>query len=236
MSGIGTLNEGHLHASLKHLYAGENGQLEVPFGKFVADVVRDGVIYEIQTSSFSGLGRKMLALAEQQPVVLVHPISHSKTLIKLNKDGSGEFTRRRSPKRGALVHIVSELVYIPTLLKHPNFSVEAVLIAEEEVRSFDAKARRGRGGWRGQGRQLVEVLDQARISTPFSLLDFLFEDLPDPFTTKELAVALDQPQEIAQQMAYCLRHMEVVDVCGKTGNALNYEFFRDLKGDEKKAK
>ena len=43
-------------------------------------------------------------------------------------------------------------------------------------------------------------------------------------------------EEIAQQMAYCLRHMEVVDVCGKTGNALNYEFIRDLKGDEKKAK
>ena len=62
MSGIGTLNEGHLHASLKHLYAGENGQLEVPFGKFVADVVRDGVIYEIQTSSFSGLGRKIIVL------------------------------------------------------------------------------------------------------------------------------------------------------------------------------
>ena len=227
MSGIGTLNEGHLHASLKHLYAGDQGQLEVPFGKFVADVVRDGVIFEIQTSSFSGLGRKMLALAEEQPVVLVHPIAHSKTLIKLKKDDSGEFTRRRSPKRGALAHIVSELVYIPTLLKHPNFSVEAVLIEEEEVRSFDAKARRGRGGWRGQGRQLVKVLDQARISTPYSLLDFLLEDLPDPFTTKDLSAALDQPQEIAQQMAYCLRHMDVVDVCGKTGNLLNYKFLTE---------
>ena len=83
MSGIGTLNEGHLHASLKHLYAGDQGQLEVPFGKFVADVVRDGVIFEIQTSSFSGLGRKMLALAEQQPVVLVHPIAHSLSLIHI---------------------------------------------------------------------------------------------------------------------------------------------------------
>ena len=91
------------------------------------------------------------------------------------------------------------------------------------MRSFDPKARRGRGGWRGQGRQLVKVLDQARISSPYSLLDFLLGDLPDPFTTKDLGVALDQPQEIPKPMAYCLRHMEVVEVCGKTGNLLNYE-------------
>jgi hypothetical protein len=227
VSGIGTLNEGHLHASLKHLYAGVNGELEVPFGNFVADVVRDGVIYEIQTSSFSGLGGKMLALAAQRPVVLVHPIAQVKTLIKLNKDDSDAFTKRRSPKRGALVHIVRELVYIPALLKHPNFCVEAVLIEEAEVRAFDERARRGRGGWRGKGRQLIKVLDRAKISTPQSLLDFLLADLPNPFTTKDLSLALEQPQEIAQQMAYCLRHMEVVQVCGKRGNALCYKFCGD---------
>ena len=78
MAKIGMLNEGALHAALKQDYLGESGLAEVPFGGFVADVVRDGVIYEVQTSSFSGLGRKMLALADLSPVVLVHPIPHAK--------------------------------------------------------------------------------------------------------------------------------------------------------------
>ena len=50
--GIGQLNEGPLHAALKNRYA-HSGELEVPIGGFVADAVYDGVIYEIQTGSFS---------------------------------------------------------------------------------------------------------------------------------------------------------------------------------------
>ena len=59
---IGTLNEGALHAALKRHYGGAEAQFEVPFSGFVADVVRDDTIFEIQTSSFSGLERKMRAL------------------------------------------------------------------------------------------------------------------------------------------------------------------------------
>ena len=80
---IGTLNEGALHAALKQHYGGDDGQFEVPFSGFVVDVVRDGTIFEIQTSSFSGLERKMRALAEQCPVVLVHPIAAQKTLVRI---------------------------------------------------------------------------------------------------------------------------------------------------------
>ena len=124
---IGVLNEGALHAALKAQYVGADGQVEVSFGDFVADVLCDGVIYEIQTSSFTGLARKMHALAELSPIVLVHPIPQAKYLLRLRDTETGEFTRRRSPKRGTIVHILRELVYLPELLNHPNFSVEVVL-------------------------------------------------------------------------------------------------------------
>ena len=55
------LNEGALHA-FEGPVVGADGQVEVSFGDFVADVLCDGVIYEIQTSSFTGLARKMRAL------------------------------------------------------------------------------------------------------------------------------------------------------------------------------
>ena len=79
---IGILNEGPLHAALKAAYVANGGEAEVPVQTFVADAVRNGVMYEIQTGSFSGLGRKMAALAEVGPVVLVHPIAGTKTIIK----------------------------------------------------------------------------------------------------------------------------------------------------------
>ena len=222
MAKIGMLNEGALHAALKQDYLGESGLAEVPFGGFVADVVRDGVIYEVQTSSFSGLGRKMLALADLSPVVLVHPIPHAKYLVRVQDTESGEFTRRRSPKRGAIVHILRELVYLPEMLKHSNFAVEVVLTEEEEIQTCDPKARRGRGGWRLKGRHLLNVLERYRLQSADELWAFVDEELPDEFTTADLAASMGQPKALAQQLAYCLRHLDAVEVCGKTGNALNY--------------
>lgn len=222
MAKIGMLNEGALHAALKEEYLGETGLAEVPFGGFVADVVRDGVIYEVQTSSFSGLGRKMLALADLGPVVLVHPIPQAKHLVRVQDTETGEFTRRRSPKRGAIVHILRELVYLPEMLKHPNFAVEVVLTEEEELQTFDPKARRGRGGWRRKGRHLLNILERYRVQSADELWAFVGEALPDEFTTAHLATSMGQPKALAQQLAYCLRHLGAVEVCGKTGNALNY--------------
>ena len=51
------------------------------------------------------------------------------------------------------------------MLKHPNFAVEVVLTEEEEMQTFDPKARRGRGGWRRKGRHLLNVLDRYRLQS-----------------------------------------------------------------------
>ncbi len=237
---IGTLNESPLHAALKARYLAAGGRAEVALDGFVADVVQDGVVYEIQTGSFSGLQRKLLALAERGPLVLVHPIARRKTLVKLPEDeagpsaatesrseagrpdGSREPVRRRSPRRGHLSHIVRELVYIPAVLRHPNFQLEVLLTEEEEVRAYDARKRRGRGGWRVLERRLIAVQDRLRLGTPTDLYDLLPAAPPEPFTTRDLATALRQPLAIGQKLAYCLHKGGVAEVCGKQGNAICY--------------
>ena len=93
---IGILNEGPLHATLKASYAANGGKEEVPVEQFVADAVRNGTMYEVQTGSFSGLGRKMHALAEVGPVVLVHPIARNTVIVK---QGEEERRPRTSPRK-----------------------------------------------------------------------------------------------------------------------------------------
>ena len=223
---IGILNEGPLHAALKSAYAANGGETEVSVGSFVADAVRGGVMYEIQTGSFSGLARKMRALADHGPVVLVHPIPETITIVKEPLKKGDKRSRRKSPKHGQLIHIVDELVYLPQLLSHPNFSVEAVLTMEEELREYDPKKRRGRGGWRVLQRRLIEVGEGWRISDMAELLDQVPGELLEPFSTKDLAAAMGQSVAIAQKMAYCLRHAGVTEITGKQGNALLYKIVR----------
>jgi len=218
---IGTLNEGPLHATLKATYVANGGDAEVPIDGFVADAVREGVIYEIQTGSFSGLGRKLSTLVERGPVVLVHPIAQTSYIVKL--DDTGELLpRRKSPKHGALISILNELVYIPKLLNHPHFSIEVVLTEEEELRRFDPKKNRRRGGWRVMERRLLKVVDGIHLESAEDLLGFLVRELDEPFTTRDLAEALDQPVAMARKMVYCLKHTQVADVIGKQGNTLLY--------------
>ncbi|MEM7079414.1 MAG: hypothetical protein AAF513_12370 [Pseudomonadota bacterium] len=217
---IGVLNEGPLHAALKARYA-RGGATEVSVEDFVADAIVDNTIYEIQTGSFSGLQRKLSALVERQRVVLVHPVAVKTTIVKC--DSAGAQTRRVSPRKKQLLSIVDELVYIPRLLEHPNFSVEVVLTEEDALRVHDPKLRRRRGGWRTLERRLVAVQGTFRMHTMADLLEFLETDLEEPFGTKELAAALGQSVPLARKVAYCLKHAGVIEMVGKQGNALRYQ-------------
>ena len=220
---IGTLNEGPLHQALKSLYSEGEATEEVCVGSYVADVRgADDVLYEIQTGGFANLKKKLGTLVENHRVVLVHPIAQIRYIVKLPVREDEEATRRRSPKRGSIADIVTELVSIPLLLNHPNFELEVVLIEEDEVRVFAPEKVRGRKGWRVVQRHLVEVLERHRFCSAADLFYLVPGELPETFTTKDLAEAMQQPRWIAQKLAYCLREAGEITLCGKEGNALCY--------------
>lgn len=222
-NGIGTLNEGPLHQALKALYLEPDGDEEVTVGSYVADVRgADSVLYEIQTGGFAPLKRKLASLLEQHEVVLVHPIAAIRYIVKLPEAEDEQATRRRSPKKGSLVNIVEELVSIPHLLDHPNFSVEVVLIEEDEIRMHDPKRVRRRKGWRVVSRQLTNVVATQRIHSSTDLFSLIEGPLPEHFTTLDLAEAMGQPRWLAQKLAYCLRESGAAQMTGKSGNALLY--------------
>ena len=222
--GIGTLNEGPLHAALKLYYLRHGGESEVSIKKYVADVVIDGTIYEIQTGSFSGLNRKLTSLSESYLVRLVHPIAQLKTIIKVADDRQTIISKRRSPKKGEMIDVLSELVYIPRLLTEKNFSLDVLLIEENELRIYDPKKVRRRGGWRVMERQMVSIIDSLTLRSARDLYEFFEEPLSEPFTTKDIETAMGARSRIARQMAYVLRQAELIEVVGKSGRFLEYRF------------
>jgi len=219
---INTLNEKSLHAALKRWYRKPGDRLEVPLDGYVIDLVRKGLLVEIQTANFSTIRHKLEALLECHPVRLVYPIEREKWLIKLPKSKGEKETRRKSPKRGRVEGVFAELVYFPRLMRHPNFSLEVLLIQGEEVRHFDARRAWRRKGWVTEERRLLKVVDRTLFETPLDLQALIPEGLSEPFTTLELAQTLAAPRRLAQQMAYCLRKMEALAIQGKRGNAWLY--------------
>jgi hypothetical protein len=221
MSRIGLINEKPLHASLKRWYARPGDRFEVPVDGFVIDIVRDDLLIEIQTRNFSAINSKLRKLTRSYAVRLVYPVVQEKWIVRSATDDGSAAIRRKSPKRGRLEDLFWELVSIPQLLSNPNFSLEVLMIREEEVRRYGSKRKWRRKGWVIEGRRLVDVLDRRLFGTSADWLTFVPDGLQS-FTTKDLATIAATRRELAQKMAYCLRQARMIELIGRQGRANLY--------------
>lgn len=217
------MGEKSLHSALKNWYTRPADRKEVEVDGFHIDILRHNLLVEIQTAHFYALKRKLNTLTQKHPIRLVYPIAQEKWIVRLAKDGMTRLARRKSPKKGNIFHLFGELVSIPELIINPNFTLEVLLIQEEEMRCEDGTGSWRRGGLRIVDHCLIDVLSQHLFKNTSDFLALVPTDLPEPFSTKDLADGIGQPRWVAQEMAYCLRQMGAIDVVGKNGNALLYE-------------
>ena len=219
---IGELNERSLHRALKARYAVAGSATEQAVDGFVADVVTGGRIVEVHTGSFRSLKNKLRRLLDRYPVTLVHPVARDRYIVKVAADPSAPPSRRRSPKHGSVFQVFSALASIPALLAHPNLTLEVVMTVEQEVSGMNGRGSWRRGGWAILDRRLVDVVETCTIASMADLFAPLDADLPERFTTRDVAAAMKSSRRLGQLAAFCFREGGVSEVCGKNGNALVY--------------
>lgn len=225
---IGTLREQPLHASVKRWYARAGDQVEVPVDEFVIDLVRGRLLIEVQTRSFSAMKAKVASLlARGHRLRIVHPIAIDRWIVQVDAEGT-VLSRRRSPRHGRVSDIASELVSFPGLLAHPRFEVEVLMTSEEEYRRHVPGRNWRRGGWSVVERRLLEVVDRVTLARVDDLARLLPGGLPERFTSADLAQCMARPRRVAQQLAYCLRTIGVIDAVGKRSHAVEYRVVRAL--------
>lgn len=216
------MNEHSLHADIKKWYSLPGDHMETKVDEFIVDIVRGSLLIEVQTGNFFALKEKLTSLLDTHRVRLVHPIPERKYLVQINT--SGEVIRRRkSPKKGKLVDLFSELVSIPSLIRADNFSIEVLMIEEEETRCND-----GKGSWRRRGvsirdKKLLCVTDRVLFRNAKDFLRFLPRDLNVRFTNKKLARKAGISLSLARKITYCLRKMGIISKTGKRGKALEFQ-------------
>jgi hypothetical protein len=216
------MNEHSLHSEIKNWYSLPGDRVEVKIDDFIVDIVRHVLLIEIQTRNFSAIKMKLTRLLENHEIRLVYPIPQLKWIVHVTK--SGEIIRRRkSPRKGRLVDLFYELVHTPNLVKEENFSLEVLMIEEEELRCND-----GKGSWRRKGisvkdRRLMNVNSKILFKNEKDFLRFLPNSLIDPFTNKEFAQQSGVSINLARRITYCLRKMGALILTGKKGKELIFK-------------
>lgn len=217
---IGTRNEMSLHASLKEHYRQDGDLVEGRVLNYVIDLVQKDRLVEIQTKNFAALKTKLARLLKNHRVHLVYPVALERHLVYLDPLTEKVKLRRKSPKKGSVYDLFSELIRIPRLLCHSNLSLETVFIKEEEIRCDD-----GRGSWRRRGisildRRLVQILDQRIFAGPQDLLDLIPSGLPTPFSNRDLAQKAKIGVTQARKVTYTFKKAALLQEVGRNGNEI----------------
>jgi hypothetical protein len=216
------MNEHSLHSEIKNWYSLPGDKFEVKIDDFIVDIVRNALLIEIQTRNFSAIKMKLTKLLRNHEIRLVYPIPQLKWIVQVTK--SGEVIRRRkSPRKGRLVDLFYELVNTPSLVREENFSLEVLMIEEEELRCND-----GKGSWRRRGtsikdRKLINVNSRTLFKNEKDFQRFLPNYLIEPFTNKEFAKLSGVSINFARRITYCLRKMGAITSAGKKGKELIFE-------------
>jgi len=220
--GIGSLNESSLHLAIKDWYSKPADRFEVKVDGSVIDIVRGPLLIEIQTRNFSGIRRKLEKLIDHHKILLLYPIPALTWIIRISASGE-VLGKRKSPKRGKLVHIFDELLHIPEIINHPNFTLEVLMVKMEEVRCDDGGGSRRRKGVSIRDKRLVEIIQSISFNRNQDFLRFLPDALASPFTNKDFARAAGISGRQATRITYTLRRMGVLEKAGKKGKAFLFQ-------------
>jgi hypothetical protein len=217
---IGTLGERSLHAALKRFYCQPGDRVEEKVQGYWIDIRRGDELIEIQTGGFSGMKRKLESLLAERQVRVVHPVAVEKWISKTAKDGATVISRRKSPKKGSLYDVFDELVSFPQFVLNPNFSLEVVLVREEEWRCADGKGSWRRGGTSIKDHLLLDIAERVHFKNGADFARLLPKGWSGPSTNRELATLLKLPYFRAARMTYCFTRMGVLKTVGKRGNSI----------------
>lgn len=221
-AGIGTLGEKTLHAALKRYLEPLERNHETRIGPYVADIVGEEGIVEIQTGGFDRLRKKLSAFLDVARVTVVYPIPHVKWLVWIDPETGEVTSRRKSPMRGCFQRCFPELYRIKNLLTHPNLRLRLILLDLEEYRQLNGwSADRKRGSTRYE-RIPLRLEDELVIDEPRDYAKLIPDALEEPFTVKEFGTLCRLSPRAAGTALNVLHSVGAVRRDGKRGRAYLY--------------
>lgn len=238
---INTLNESHLHKTLKTIFSLENPDCaqEKAVGKYIADILtKEGDVIEIQTGSLSHLAAKILYfISQKRNITVVYPLATQKFILTRDENAL-PLTKRKSPLKKNIYSIFRELTALTPFLTNRYFTliVQEVTLIEERQKTqapiqSKNKRRRFLKNWIKTGKKLESLGERHtfRLKKSWKMLLPKKSDLPQDFTINELFSLIKQHtpsvkrQEISLMIwVYC--KIGILEYKGKKGKANIYCF------------
>lgn len=235
---INTLNETHLHKTLKNIYSLKNeGSIqEKEIGSYIADIVTpQGNIIEIQTGNLASLKKKIVFyISEKRKITIVYPLIKEK-YIEVYDIKTSQIRKRKSPVKKNIYSIFKELTGIYSILLNPNVTLEVVevVITEErldngKLEQSKNKRRRFKKTWNKQGKRLEEIQGIKIFHGKKRYLSLLPENSIHEFTVKDIFNKLKEQDKTIKEndirlMIWTFSKMNLIEQTEKKGKSYLYK-------------
>ncbi len=206
--GIGTMAEKRMHKALKRYICEDENCHEVRIkpdgspstedreraesgrGGYIADIYKDGEIFEIQTAGFYPLKKKIEFYLKNTDfrVTVVHPLVECKWSVWVDPETGETTPRRRSPKKERLTDLLPEIFWLSEFLDSDRLYFRAPIIEAEEYRMLDGWSRDKKKGSTKYERIPVSLINEVEFSAE-EVKNLLPDTLDDEFTATEFSKA-----------------------------------------------
>ncbi len=234
--GIGTLSEKQMHAAIKRFICPDVSCHEVPLDsgerageigsdgkkikkrRFVADILKNGNVYEIQTGPLPPLTEKIKWILENTDhnITVIHPIAETKWMNLLNSKNDLE-KRYRSPAKGKLNDIAPELYAVKDFASSPRFSLVILFVEAEQY--IKTTQKRSRQKFRKYELIPVNLLRAQILRSLDDYKIFIPDSLGSEFTVKDFSKLSKIHGMEAYHTVYALCDIGLIEECGKIGRA-----------------
>lgn len=219
---IGTYKEKKLHIILKKYFEEDETYHEIKTNGFIADIRRDRVITEIETSGFSGLGPKLSAYLSDYTVNLVYPIAHKKYVSWIDPETSTISNRRHSPKKMNAYDALFEMVRILPYINDPNLCILVPLLELDEYRLLDGWSYDKKRGSHRYERIPTDLIDIIEFRADEDFIKYIPESLPASFTLNEFSKSCKIDSRVARAVIKVFETRGLISYSGKRGRAHVY--------------
>lgn len=217
-SGIGTLSEKTLHAVLKKYLEPHAENHEVPLGNYVADIIGENGVIEIQTGSFTPLRPKLEVLLDCTDVTVAYPIAEVKYMRWIDPETGEVSPPHKSPKKGRPYDAFYELIKIKYTLDNPHMHFKILMLELTETRWQNGRRSKDRK----RGSQRCDRIPQ-RLTGEIDLLCpadydmFIPQGLPEKFCIKDFEAKAGICYDLAQIAVNILTYLGRLEPQGKSG-------------------
>ena len=223
-NGIGMQSEKTLHLFLKNYLQPDEACHEIKVGRFVADIMKDGRITEIQTRSFNAMRKKLEYFLESgYDVTVVHPLAAVKKLCWINPKTGDVGKTRKSPKKMSIHDAFYELYKIKSFLLRENLHFRFVLLELTEYRNLDGWSYDGKRGSTRFDRIPADIIGEINIVSASDYKKHLPEGMSEEFTSKDYARCAGVNLRRAQTALNVLKYVGAVTEVGKNKNSIIYK-------------